>query len=209
MQWLSDIESNVQQSKILIAFVCRGPQCTVLPCSPAQTVQAAAVANWWLQNCCVCRAAYPKVSSIGDRLVEILHSRPEQKPVDMSEACMCETIDALGLAGFNKAFHSIEAINQDQRADILDVSCSLLHVKHQQGLQGLLTLTVLVQHATLQHKLLCWPQLSCGLSKACNSIQPLHMYSNSRVLKLFWNTMPAQSAACVFLASMQQEVHVW
>lgn len=41
---------------------------------------------------------------------------------------MCETIDALGLAGFHKAFNSIEAINQNQRAHILDVShvCTLL-----------------------------------------------------------------------------------
>ena len=35
---------------------------------------------------------------------------------------MCETIDALGLAGFDKAFHSIEAIGQGQRAHMLDVS---------------------------------------------------------------------------------------
>lgn len=65
------------------------------------------------------------MSQVGARLVEILHSIPQHKPVDMSEACMCETIDALGLAGFDKAFHSIEAIRQDQRAEILDVSKSL------------------------------------------------------------------------------------
>ena len=35
---------------------------------------------------------------------------------------MCETIDALGLAGFDKAFHSIEAMSQGQRAHLLDVS---------------------------------------------------------------------------------------
>ena len=40
----------------------------------------------------------------------------------MSEVCMCETIDALGLAGFDKAFHSIEAMSQGQRAHLLDVS---------------------------------------------------------------------------------------
>lgn len=42
----------------------------------------------------------------------------------MSEVCMCETIDALGLAGFDKAFHSIEAISQGQRAHLLHVSQS-------------------------------------------------------------------------------------
>ena len=49
----------------------------------------------------------------------------------MSEVCMCETIDALGLAGFDKAFHSIEAIGQGQRAHMLDVSKALT-VKPQQ-----------------------------------------------------------------------------
>ena len=71
---------------------------------------------------CTCRAVYPKVSEVGARLIEILHSRHQQGPIDMSEVCMCETIDALGLAGFDKSFHSIEAINQGQRAHLLDVS---------------------------------------------------------------------------------------
>ena len=74
------------------------------------------------EMCCTCRAVYPEVSQIGARLVEILHSRPQQEPVDMSEVCMCETIDALGLAGFDKAFHSIEAVGQGQLAHLLDVS---------------------------------------------------------------------------------------
>ncbi|KAL3139484.1 hypothetical protein ABBQ38_003809 [Trebouxia sp. C0009 RCD-2024] len=67
------------------------------------------------------RAVYPKVSQVGARLVEILHGRLPHDPIDMSEVCMCETIDALGLAGFDKAFHSIEAIRQGQRAHMLDI----------------------------------------------------------------------------------------
>ena len=74
------------------------------------------------EKCCTCRAVYPKVSQVGAQLIKILHSRPQQEPVDMSEVCMCETIDALGLAGFDKAFHSIEAVGQGQRAHLLDVS---------------------------------------------------------------------------------------
>lgn len=57
--------------------------------------------------------------------MEILHGRLPHDPIDMSEVCMCETIDALGLAGFDKAFHSIEAIRQGQRAHMLDVSKSI------------------------------------------------------------------------------------
>ncbi len=39
----------------------------------------------------------------------------------MCNVCMCETIDALGLAGFDKEFNSIEAITQGQQADLLHV----------------------------------------------------------------------------------------
>jgi len=39
----------------------------------------------------------------------------------MCNVCMCETIDALGLAGFNKDFNTIEAITQGQQADLLHV----------------------------------------------------------------------------------------
>lgn len=56
--------------------------------------------------------------------MEILHARPPQDPIDMCEVCMCETVDALGLAGFDKAFHCIEAIRRGQRAHMLDVSKS-------------------------------------------------------------------------------------
>ena len=62
------------------------------------------------------------MSQVGARLVQLLHNRPQHEPIDMSEVCMCETIDALGLAGFDKAFHSIEAVSKGQRAEMLDVS---------------------------------------------------------------------------------------
>ena len=74
------------------------------------------------EMCSTCRAVYPKVSQLGTRLIEILNSRPQQDPIDMSEVCRFETIGALGLAGFDKAFHSIDAISQRQRAHLLDVS---------------------------------------------------------------------------------------
>ena len=67
------------------------------------------------------------MSQVGARLTEILRKRPPHEPVDMSEACMCETIDALGLAGFDKAFKTIEAISQGVKAELLHVSTTLLH----------------------------------------------------------------------------------
>lgn len=59
-------------------------------------------------------------------MTQILQARPQHEAIDMSSVCMCETIDALGLTGFSKAFNSIEAINQGLQADILDVSITLL-----------------------------------------------------------------------------------
>ena len=72
------------------------------------------------------RAAYPKVAQVGARLTEILQSRPQHEAIDMCNVCMCETIDALGLAGFNKAFNSIEAITLGKQADLLHVRLQVL-----------------------------------------------------------------------------------
>ena len=71
----------------------------------------------------LCRAMYPKIAQVGSRLTDILHNRQQHEALDMSDVCMCETIDALGLAGFDKAFDTIEAISSGQKAD-------LLHVRH-------------------------------------------------------------------------------
>jgi len=72
------------------------------------------------------RAAYPKVAQVGGRLTEILLNRPQHEAIDMCNVCMCETIDALGLAGFDKEFNSIEAITQGQQADLLHVRLQML-----------------------------------------------------------------------------------
>ena len=72
------------------------------------------------------RAAYPKVAQVGAHLTKILQSRPQHEAIDMCNVCMCETIDALGLAGFNKEFNSIEAIAQGQQADLLHVRLQVL-----------------------------------------------------------------------------------
>jgi len=68
------------------------------------------------------------VAQVGARLTDILLSRPQHEAIDMSDVCMCETIDALGLAGFDKAFDSIEAISQGQKAEMLHVSSQLFAI---------------------------------------------------------------------------------
>ena len=45
----------------------------------------------------------------------------DKEPVDMSLACMCETIDALGLTGFDKPYHNIECFKEGQPAHMLNV----------------------------------------------------------------------------------------
>ena len=45
----------------------------------------------------------------------------DKEPVDMSLACMCETIDALGLTGFDKPYHNIDCFKEGQPAHMLNV----------------------------------------------------------------------------------------
>lgn len=44
------------------------------------------------------------------------------EPVDLAYALMCETMDVLGLTGFDKAFHNLENLANRQPAKVLDVS---------------------------------------------------------------------------------------
>ena len=69
------------------------------------------------------KAVYPKLAGVGSQLVQALQFKGEDQAIDMSLACMCETIDALGLTGFNKAFHNVEAFKNEDPAEMLTV-CS-------------------------------------------------------------------------------------
>ena len=44
----------------------------------------------------------------------------------MSLACMCETIDALGMTGFDKAYHNVQAFKDGKAPEMLTVSLLLL-----------------------------------------------------------------------------------
>ena len=50
------------------------------------------------------------------------------EPVDMAYALMCETMDVLGLAGFNKEYHNVDNLSKKQPAKVLDVSSSAIAV---------------------------------------------------------------------------------
>lgn len=75
---------------------------------------------------CTCRSVYPKLAKVGVQLVDALAALGGQEPVDMSLACMCETIDALGQTGFDKAYHNVEAFKKRQPARMLNVRLGLL-----------------------------------------------------------------------------------
>jgi len=64
---------------------------------------------------------YPKLAHVGGQLVDALRLLGDTEPVDMSLACMCETIDALGLTGFDKPYHNIECFKEGQPAHMLNV----------------------------------------------------------------------------------------
>ena len=80
--------------------------------------------------CCKCRAVYPKVQAKAAELVRTLTVLSQgDEAVDLAYALMCETMDVLGLAGFNKAYHNLENLSHGKPAKILDVRaqsmCSL------------------------------------------------------------------------------------
>ena len=67
------------------------------------------------------RKVYPKLAHVGGQLVDALKLLGDKEPVDMSLACMCETIDALGLTGFDKPYHNINCFKEGQPAHMLNV----------------------------------------------------------------------------------------
>ena len=74
-------------------------------------------------RCANCRAVYPtvqqKASELGNALATL--SKPGE-PVDLAYALMCETMDVIGLAGFNKDYHNVNSFSVGQPAEVLDVS---------------------------------------------------------------------------------------
>ena len=62
---------------------------------------------------------------MGSQLVQALSSKGGEQAVDMSLACMCETIDALGMTGFNKAYHNVQAFKNGQAPEMLTVSLAM------------------------------------------------------------------------------------
>lgn len=68
-----------------------------------------------------CRTVYSKLAHVGGQLVDALKLLGDKEPVDMSLACMCETIDALGLTGFDKPYHNIDCFKEGQPAHMLNV----------------------------------------------------------------------------------------
>ena len=69
-----------------------------------------------------CRVGYPKLAKVGEQFVDALATRGSSDPVDMSMACMCETIDALGHVGFDKAYHNVESVKHNRPAQMLNAS---------------------------------------------------------------------------------------
>ena len=74
----------------------------------------------------LCRAVYSKLASVGEHLADALLAQGEGSAVDMSVACMCETMDALGLAGFDKMFHNLQSFKKGQVPLLLNVGPTLV-----------------------------------------------------------------------------------
>ena len=53
------------------------------------------------------RRGYKHVAACGDKLVEVLHAKGPHAAVDVDHACLCETIDTIGLYGFRHSFNAL------------------------------------------------------------------------------------------------------
>lgn len=70
----------------------------------------------------LCRAVYPQVQHKAAELGNALSSLTGAgEPVNMAYALMCETMDVLSLAGFNKEYHNLRCLSKGQPAQVLDV----------------------------------------------------------------------------------------
>ena len=56
---------------------------------------------------CVRRRGYKHVAACGDKLTEVLRAKGPDAAVDVDHACLCETIDTIGLYGFNHSFNAL------------------------------------------------------------------------------------------------------
>lgn len=75
-----------------------------------------------------CRAAYPKVQHKAAELTSALSKLSSGgEAVDMAYALMCESMDMLGLAGFQKEYHNVKHLSKGEPAEVLDV-CSALPI---------------------------------------------------------------------------------
>ena len=53
------------------------------------------------------RRGYKYVAACGDKLVEVLRAKGPDVVVDVDHACLCETIDTIGLYGFRHNFDAL------------------------------------------------------------------------------------------------------
>lgn len=60
-----------------------------------------------LSMACVLRRGYKYVAACGDKLVEALRVKGPDIAVDVDHACLCETIDTIGLYGFRHNFNAL------------------------------------------------------------------------------------------------------
>ena len=53
------------------------------------------------------RRGYKHVAACGNKLTEVLRVKGADVAVDVDHACLCETIDTIGLYGFNHNFNAL------------------------------------------------------------------------------------------------------
>ncbi len=69
----------------------------------------------WHDVCCCSkggvlahRNGFRHITATCAELVDILHAVPPGRAVDVDQACLCETMDVIGLFGFGQSFEAVK-----------------------------------------------------------------------------------------------------
>ena len=68
-----------------------------------------------------------KVAELGNALATLSKAG---EPVDLAYALMCETMDVIGLAGFNKDYNNVNSFSKGRPAEVLDVRTFSVYLAH-------------------------------------------------------------------------------
>eukprot|EP00208_Stichococcus_sp_RCC1054_P002339 CAMPEP_0206139828 /NCGR_PEP_ID=MMETSP1473-20131121/7467_1 /ASSEMBLY_ACC=CAM_ASM_001109 /TAXON_ID=1461547 /ORGANISM="Stichococcus sp, Strain RCC1054" /LENGTH=576 /DNA_ID=CAMNT_0053533745 /DNA_START=97 /DNA_END=1827 /DNA_ORIENTATION=+ len=67
------------------------------------------------------RNGFRHITATCAELVEILHATGPDESIDIDQACLCETMDVIGLFGFGQGFEAVKRFGEGGMAELMDI----------------------------------------------------------------------------------------